>query len=246
MDRRNITVGIRPKVVVGYGLVDVEVKDDEIVDSRFNSNWNKELFYNTDKQYYKLENFYKAVQSSNKYSEAEQQIYFTQRNHKRQQFLQPHKVPKGLDCVFNRFVTWDPEYGDPSVLVLRSLTESGWERYDDPIDHYIISTTPKYTLLDAPLYPCYGYIDKRTGEKVDTTTREEIQDVRMLTKSSNKKQYEEYISALLEEIGCKESWEERFNYDLPLDIIEFCRYTEMFVEENTIYTLKPMVYSFWS
>lgn len=230
---------------MGYGLVDVQVKDDDITDSRFNPNWSKHFFHNIEKQYYKLENFYKAVRSSNKYSEAEQHIYFfTRQNDKRQKF-QPHKVPKGSDCVFDTFVTWDPEFGDPSVLVLRSFV-GGWERYGDPIDQYIISTTPKYTLLDAPLYPCYGYIDKHTGKKVDATTNQAIQDIKMLTDSSNKKEFQEYISEELEEIGCKESWEERFNYALPPDIIEFCKYTEMFVEEKTIYTLKPIVYSFWS
>lgn len=171
-----------------------------------------------------------------------------------------------------QFTTWETEGGLPNVLVLTPITSHDWVRVDDSIDYYDERTRersredggwikgywelePHFSVLDTPLYPYDSYINNETGERTDDNVREWIYQFRnaSLELMTNPKltdkqvgQYYENIGYALEKLECDTHWTEKWNVTIPAQIIHYCKYVEMFVDESNIYKLQPMIYTYWS
>jgi len=242
-------MGIRIKKVLGYGIANLQCDEDgEIIDERINPDWEEERFGKTFKGY--LE-----------FARAEQE-------RRPRAYGDLHISGDGDKCfrvprpeLYN-FVTFDSEFGLPNVLVLTPITGKEWIRYDDQIDYYeervhgYWDLTPHFDVIDTPLYPYDNYINNETGEyPEDPMVREWIymfrNSVIELTKTgsmSNKQHahHHDMMQKALEELGCELHWTEKWNATIPEQIQDYCRYTQMFQNDKSIWKLLPMIYTYWS
>ncbi len=241
-------MGIRIKKVLGYGLVDVKTEEFDIVDERFNPKWTKNEWV--------AEPEGKTIGEYFEFSRAAAES----RTHRLDLHLFKditfrEKVPE-----LYHFLTWEPEFGLPNVLVLTPITGTDWVRNDDMIDYYeekvrgYHGVEPHVQVLDRPLYPYESYIDKETGEYANSNVQEWIRTfhnsvVELKNPKLGKKMYgvhRNLIELALEEVGCSLHWSEKWNVKIPEQIQDFCKYVEMFRDERTIFTLVPMIYTYWS
>lgn len=175
-----------------------------------------------------------------------------------------HVLINNTDChntKMDNILTYDPEDGDPSIFCITPPENTDWQRSDDIIDHYNEYTQDKYEpisyakVLTVPIYPYNGYINKNTGKPVNTLIRELIYQFRHaeieLHKPSHLLTAKEHENAVimwensLKQLDCSLHWTEKWNVAIPDTVIEFCRYTKLFNDDSTIYSLQPMIYTMW-
>lgn len=150
-------------------------------------------------------------------------------------------------------VVWNGEYGLSNVLVISPPTyQRKWSRYDDAID-YIEETylrkpieEPQANRVDVlrhGIYPFIGYMDKRTGEKLDDKI---FYWVRATNASEKLEEYE--LDLLAKACGFNsnlEAWENVAPI-VPNDVKNIAFFLELFTPLGTWLQLRPVLYTYWS
>lgn len=148
--------------------------------------------------------------------------------------------------IFN-IMTYDPEFGDPSVVLFTPPFHPDWERYDDIIDYTEAKGVPlnNVQVLDTPIYPYVRWMDLRNPkEHPDKVLVDAATTFKFNPKFRDKINVEEIkkrfgfnsIDDMLENIVPV----------VPEEIVELTRYLKVFKDPNTVYQLKPMIYTYWS
>ncbi len=243
-------MGIRIKKVLGYGFVDLKAKDGRLIDDRFNPAW--------------LENTWLAEPKGKTikgYFEFTRAQHDAAEEHRLSDIhLFPDITFREGEPALHHFLTWDPEFGMPEVMVLTPITGTEWVRRDDMIDYYEerarghFGVEPYVQVLDVPLYPYDSYINRETGERANNSVREwiymfrnstlDLKDPKLTPKMYHT--HHDMIRLALDELGCSLHWTEKWNVGIPEQIQDYCKYVEMFKENSTIYTMVPMLYTYWS
>jgi len=240
-------MGIRINIKMGYGLVDLESGiDDPRIDSvslashQKNSNQFATGF---------LDHLRKVVKQVDKSHDSEfhglEYALLIQQLESKQDLLSLWDV-----------VLCDGESGLENVMLLIPPScEETWSRYDDPIDYYLFGATGPFQMNDLPgsgwvydtnrpLYPWVGYMDRHNGERVLSPTADLIRDFYVIKQAANP----DLLKSLCEELGVsnEEELEQRFGAFVPLEIRELVKYLNLFNDEKTTYTLRPLIYCFWA
>lgn len=149
-------------------------------------------------------------------------------------------------------VIHDGEYGLENVLLVVPPTyEDMWTRYDDPID-WIDETYIRQDVgsqanwvkeLRHGIYPFIGYMDKRTGEKLDDRIFHWIRGTNRQPKPN-----EQVLDELAEECGFSDSADALENVApiVPEDIQNVVAYLELFNDPDSWRDLRPIMYTYWS
>lgn len=233
-------MGIRIHKVLGYGFNDLRTTEPDkygirrVDDSRFNPNGWWHAKWDDKEEIWTTEGFKAHCQqivddTDDKYGPLGLMLMEgLQGNH----FRDIHST-----------IAYDYEGGDPEVVVFMPFTNSNWKRFDDVIDYYDHEVKPSVKLLDVPIWPYSGYIDRETGERVDRDTEHWIYLYRNAPETSRE---DEIRSLALKGLGCEKHWMEKYNVSIPEELIEFFRYTKMFADEKAIWSLRPMIYTYWA
>ena len=167
---------------------------------------------------------------------------------------------KKTNMYWYNILTYDSEYGKPSVLCITHPGLKDWYRFDDVIDYYEEYPKNRFSpesyadVLTVPIYPFDAYINNETGEYADQNVRELIYqfrnaEIEMLNPHTSMGRYMTFSQIrydALNQLGCDFHWTEKWNVIIPSSVEEFCRYTKLFVDEKTIWQLQPMIYTYWS
>lgn len=173
------------------------------------------------------------------------------------------------DNYHHAVLTLAPEFGSPSVLLFQPLTYKDWTRYGNVIDSYeagllsseVIYETRVHDLLDAGMsgiYPydgfMYRYPDRETPERFlpheearDSLVglgagkmREALYKIMLLPKaletSKNPEVTKDFQEHLRTDWGCR----------IPCEVLLFAHWSKIFTDFNTVYRLRPVLYTYWS
>lgn len=172
-------------------------------------------------------------------------------------------------------LTLAPEFGSPKVLLFQPLTYKEWTRYGNIIDSYeadLLGPEERYEtrvhdLLDKGLtgiYPyagfMYRYPDRDTPEQFLTPEEElkrdpleyegvglragkmseRLYNVMLLPEAVETSSNPEHTRAFQEHLradwGCR----------IPRQILLFAHWSNIFTEFNTVYRLRPVLYTYWT
>lgn len=149
-------------------------------------------------------------------------------------------------------VTWDGEYGDPAVMVIRPAGFPHWSRYSDAIDteeHFSVSdrTEPVWRHLPGGVFPFSGlWMDARTGQKLDTTAAGLFR--RLLASKRVTHERNEVLKRLAAALKFPDlaAAEAGVVPLVPGEIIRLARWGQLFTREDGWRDLRPVFYSYWS
>lgn len=210
-------MGTRIHKVLGYGLKDLKYKDGFFKDTRLNIE-NLRAIYDGEVDA-ELLGLYKNFLASKEDFESKLELSIVKEsNHL---------------SFYNAFRS--SPYGG-KILVIQPLSHRDWHRYDNIIDYeesgHLIKD--KVKILRSGIYPYINFWDSRDGRVVKG-------DVACAFYRSEKSIFfEELGFATLEE--CKQFLQPA----VPKIIQGLCEFSEIFNDPKTIYTLKPMVFTYWS
>jgi hypothetical protein len=151
-------------------------------------------------------------------------------------------IDEKIKWDFSDVITYDEEFGLKNVILFQPFIKS-WSRYDNSIDYYENpSQMSKIKLINRSLYPFESYINLKTNLNyilVNDTRFSLINIIQILNSDySNEYDYSEY--------GFVDKKDAQTNI-VPIvpDIIHaYIKYLNIFNDENTILTLKPMIYTY--
>lgn len=243
-------MGVRVRIMIGYGLTDLKHRNGKIVDPRVNKG---ALDFSTlEEKKYSREGYLKFCKSQfSKESKAAADLdgSFTfgwmvrgwkeQEKHDKIRKWEPH-----------RSIIWDGEYGLGRVLCFIIPVE--WRahyRYDDMIDYYqnanLDGSKTFVRKLGGGVYPYLTYCDTRTGLRLKDMSI--FPWARLL--NSERKNDMGARQSLLEEIrndNNDQTLEEaHIAPSIPLGIVWLCKYVNAFAQESTIWQLRPIMYCYW-
>jgi hypothetical protein len=236
-------MGIRIHKRLGYGLTDVKAKNYTILDERFNL---QDGYFKDrdDEDTYSIEGLTKHLQDAYESDKKKQGCSMLA------SYVGELKSKRGKEQYTSicDYICHDGEFGMPGVVLFSCLYKD-WNRYDDIID-YVESgrvMKNKVKLLKFPIYPYEFGINKDTGEQ-----RFEFEGnihpyyhIRQAVEMG----WDKYDWDKLKEvtgIGSLEEAKEKIVPGVPEFIVELCKYLKVFKDEKTVYSLKPMVYTYWS
>ena len=217
-------MGIKINLLLGYGITDLIYNEDFIIDdSRINKsgylmqNW-------LDKENYSIEGMNRLYED---------------------------KVMGDLyspDAKIDRCIVHDWEFGLPNVLLIIPPEQyNNWKRRDNTLDYYLHESGclnqnegkyfPWFKELSHGIYPYGNYINIETNEHIDPYTLVEMKEFK------NKIKYRSNLSC--EELNQRMGFN-KYQRAIPKSVVNICKYTELFNDENSIYDLKPMIYCYWS
>lgn len=257
-------MGIRIHKALGYGLTDVKVEKYRIKDDRFNDFGilGKEV----EEKVYEIftpegyEDFCKqhhSYEKNNFFDLVMDLMVLKERREKKDNF----KRKWGVEDSFIHH----GEFGLPNVmLVIPCAEHESWYRFDDMIDYYIENIdsrkTRKYTvdkvdvLEDGGIYPWIGnYFNYKTKEPIKNGGMCcafwcAINTKRDAEKSKKKnKVVPPNPDDLARLIGFNDTNDALQNLRpmIPDCVKAICKYAKVFVDDNTIFDLRPMLYTYW-
>jgi hypothetical protein len=152
-------------------------------------------------------------------------------------------IDEKIKWDFSDVITYDEEFGLKNVILFQPFIKS-WSRYDNSIDYYENpSQMSKIKLINRSLYPFESYINLKTNLNyilVNDNRFSLINIIQILNSDySNDYDYSKY--------GFVDKKDAQTNI-VPIvpDIIHaYIKYLNIFNDENTILTLKPMIYTYW-
>jgi hypothetical protein len=256
-------MGIRIHKVLGYGLADVKVKNYRIVDDRFNNRGilGREVEEEIEEKF-TPEGYEEYCQLNHSYEKDKyfdltmDRIALRERREK--------KDHRKHWAVYNSFIH-QGEFGLPNVMLVVPCGEyESWYRFDDTIDYYIESIesrkSRKYCiskidiLEDGGIYPWIGnYFNIKTNQKVENGLGPAFWRVinakRDIAKSRKKnKPNIENPDELAKLMGFDDTTDAIANLrpEVPDCVRAICKYAKVFVDDNVINHLRPMLYTYWS
>lgn len=244
-------MGIRIHRVLGYALTDLRLdsKKEKVIDKRINLNCD---VLNDRENIGSIDDFISYVNANRAPKSQDSGVQFLEIQLKNQ----PETVAKELGlCVLQ-----DTEFGMGNVICIIPPSEfTNWRRYDDIID-YMMSAheSPdggiKDTIvtLDKGIWPWEGYINRSNGERVDISSYfvyNRLADG--LSKGGYQVSEIPKVKGSLDKISKKMGFksfrdaEKNLTPTITSEVIWLCRYLNLFNDENTAFTLKPVVYTYW-
>jgi hypothetical protein len=164
----------------------------------------------------------------------------------------------GAKRDLSRCLTYNPEFGMPTVLVLTPLGKPDWSRYDDDMD-YTMETylrprkaqTNHVEVLPHPPFPFNGfYMDNRTGERLNDRVMWWIRarsNFDSLPRAGRAAALEG-LDLLAAECTPYADHEEASRYvipQVPEEIRDLAEYGELFTEPDVWLQLRPVLYTYW-
>jgi len=241
--------------VLGYGFDDLKYDKKELTDSRLNFNsflLNEEEFMN---------HFdFRASKALEDYKK-----FLSQKDLKLGMDT-PRSIGDLIDkggVYVDNAVTFDSEFGSKKVicftpLTLIKTTSSPWKRYGDHIDSYDSESKknpykPRVQIIKGGIYPFISnYEDRETGKRLDSWSLNSW--LRNYDKLKGKDFSEATAVELYDleitasELGYKtvEEARDRIVASPQPDIVNLLRWSGTINDENALYNLKPMLYTYWS
>jgi hypothetical protein len=153
-------------------------------------------------------------------------------------------------------IIYDFELGrNDTIVFIPPSNQRSWVHVDDPIDYYhetvVNKQKPNVVHMDRPLFPWISYSNIANGNPI-RLTNESTETLRMLRYIDERNELlsEQLIEYASEQL--KLTPEQVPNYNkfivptIPTELVELLKYINAFTQYNTIYTLSPMIYTFWS
>jgi hypothetical protein len=229
-------MGIRIHKRMGYGLADVKHNTDgEITDKRFNlkDGWFNLSFEQKEKKSFKkFEEHLKNVVEKDKKENGCSSLFLELITLKENKF------------DFVDLIHHDSEFGISKIVLFQTFYKD-WSRYDDIIDYMEAKDcTSTYKMFNKPIYPYDSWINIKTGLpyiEVDGT-KLMCHD---LLRNINYFKTELYS---VKHLGYESAQELKKDIVpmVPEIIKEYCKFLKVFNDEETVKTLKPMTYTYWS
>lgn len=164
------------------------------------------------------------------------------------------------------FVLSDAEYGIPGVvMIIPPECSNHWSRYDNVIDYYehqvhhpAKGAVNDIQFLDVPLFPFHGYMDARTGKRYRNEKRPEahfandfwfeVRSARELLKGKRKRMFTVSSRLNADRLGFKNTREAKKHIApiLPQSVIALAQFLNLFINDETIWQLRPAIYTYWS
>jgi len=243
-------MGVRPNKVIGYGLTNLKVKDYKVIDSRINKegiifNWEK---YEQESITQYLQNIKCDVEDN-----LDQYLNYSMVKHA----LNENPDLEPADCII-----CNTEYGLDNILVIVPPGHADkWVRHDNTLDWYqetypynnaFESQKNRVQTLNNGIFPYSEmYMDKRTNHEF--SSREEMDSIiliiRLITYSqSTLKEESPALSKLVNKLGFNnlEEYQENVVPIIPDCVQTFCEYYKIFNDPETVYELRPMIYTYWA
>lgn len=243
-------MGIRLHKILGYGFDDVRSEGSRIVDDRFNPDGFARIWDDEDRgSRWNLEGYIEFLTRKRlalKGSECGVSMHAIS--------MECYDLENGSEKFWlEDAICFRPEFGLPNVFCVTPLSESkSWQRYNDPIDiaieEYRLEQNPTFEInhcefLKNGFYPwCYSFRDRRDGRQLNKGC--EFRRASSLPR--------ERACGLLEELSREmgfeslEECEANFAPCVPDTVASICEYCEIFSDPNLVWSLKPMIYSYWS
>ncbi|RTK96120.1 MAG: hypothetical protein EKK64_04780 [Neisseriaceae bacterium] len=222
-------MGTRVNKVLGWGLIDVKTKSEKIIDPRFN----KEgfLFEDYEMSFNQLDLIEELKKAKDeKTLDLDLSYSIKALNEKK-------------SCIYDIV-----HYNCKKTICFASLWNEDHRRHDDPIDYHEecaiaeknknYSLKDKVLLLNSGIYPFLSYMDSRTGKKLGDFA---FHAKRLINTGQ---QVDEHTLAVL---GFKDTKEckEFMHPVIPDSLIVSLKYLKIFNDDNTIFQLRPMIFTFW-
>ena len=156
------------------------------------------------------------------------------------------------------FYHYDEEYGLKNACIFKPLFGfKDWYRFDNTIDYMEhierrVGNLPDSYVINfrwSCLYPFQSFVDAKTGDRLRT---DPFSTVRMINSYLDKGEIpdpcHEWESFEHGSDGKYKTWKE-FKENVfpavPDSIVQFCKFYNVFKDEKTVHTLKPMLYVYW-
>jgi hypothetical protein len=242
-------MGLRIRKLLGYALTDVKTKNGDLADPRINpegilgegkdaEDWTEEGYFQFAKRKFGYE--------SGEFAKADYCHLIGETIDGYDAFMllgetEPPHSRKPLS--FYNAVTYNGEYGRKNILLVTPITHPEWQRYDDVIDYY---NEPKvgarYREIRGGLYPYNGfYINRFTKEHV-----KHAPSIYRALWSGKLKDEEENVLMKFAGFENVKEFKKTIVPDIPDCIRLTCEYTNLFVNLDVVYDLKPILYTFWA
>lgn len=265
-------MGIRIHKVLGYGLTDFKGfdKDPRInpkfdytsADDKYNATAFKEYFT---QRYLELKDI--REKTKNPYAREyglEWNCYFRNETYDKN-IADGYPQRDHIDAAKNGFYFYDSvcydsfceESDDPYPICFTTPIYSDWYRYDDIIDYYENSNEDGVKLLNRPIYPHDGFEYIKDGSRA--------KDIHEILRHINYLKDERYVGIpreKMDEVLCNntelndmcqyrvgvnysEFWD-TVNFMVAPIVYEYLRFTGIFINEQEIRKLKPMILTYWN
>jgi hypothetical protein len=262
-------MGIRIHKQLGYALTDLEYDLDqwEATDERLNLEW----FNDNETRWDQTEEFVEWVLSNPDEVEAllkdemgVEEVYVNLLIMGIEDHVEQHGIRTPL---FHSPLTHAAEFGEENVLLFQPVTVSGWTRYDDSIDYYdhVARDAMESELVDLyndvyrnGIYPYEGpmlrYPDRETPEHLlkpieecEDTGNFGIRQGRLRSRTYNVMigHGEGYECPFEEGAELLEHLRNDWGFNIPMEIQLFAHWSGVFEDFNTVYRLRPVLYTYW-
>lgn len=226
-------MGLRIVKMMGYGLTDVKSSKEVIADPRINSNsvllnWNDS---NVPKRWQVINYRKWLIEKSEDKDVIVKAEYLIESN-----WIKDHNGD------INRCLIWKPECNKKILCLMPMSSTDQWFRYDDPIDYYEENGTPrnKVKILPHGIFPYTGFfIHKQTKQAIES----QLASAYFRLEKNLKK--ERLLFAKLMKFESLQDCEDNLISDIPNPLKMLCEYTRLFNDPDTVYQLKPMIYTYW-
>lgn len=224
-------MGIRITKVMGYGLTDLKVRKGKIVDSRINP---EGMMFNKS---YSTEGFSKWCAEKYESLKAGETL-----NGKIDFYLEMEAIKKHQKTRLLETVQCQTEFNSKILCITPISSLDQWYRHDDTIDYYEAGTKirNKVKLLKHGIFPydCL-YMHRETKSPIQYELAAAFHRLEPEFKK------ERTLMAKLMGFKSQRDCEQNLALKVPSPIHMLCEYGKMFTDSDTVYRLKPMIYTFW-
>lgn len=268
-------MGIRIHKAIGYGLTDVQGDKDTwpIADPRINDK-SLAFDYEMDLKAYAtwLEERYPELDQSkegwaDEFRERPLMDQFWLRDRQRESPRDVRARTRDIsDCVI-----YSPEYGLPNVLLIQPVAMYDWSRYADAIDYpwewlSHPDSDDHVEHLPGPIYPFVTWMDKDTGQRVNDDHMWVLRNhsrprwimrgsLPVLIEPEERYRYfpreglrdDETLGEIAKNLGFDglEWLREHVVPQVPGEVRDLCEFAEMFTDDATWRSLRPLIYTYW-
>lgn len=265
-------MGIRIHKVLGYGLTDfLGFEKDPRINPKFNYNSAEENFDAEKFKKYFKQRYLELKDIREKTKDVYAREYGFEWNHYFRKETYDKYVADGysqidhIDAIktgfyFHNSICYNyfcEESDEPYPICFTTPIYSDWYRYDDIIDYYDNSPDDDVKLLNRPIYPHDGFEYIKDGSRA-RNIHEIIRHINYLKDEKYVDMSEEELHSILCNntelndmcqhcvgVNYSEFWD-TVNFMVAPIVYEYLRFTGMFINEQEIRKLKPMIVTYWS
>jgi len=177
-----------------------------------------------------------------------------------------HAEEHGTYTSFHKVMTHTPEFGESNILLFQPLTHTEWTRHDDTVDFYTSVLRGDQGLENEVLdllelercgiYPYEKYMvrypDVETPEQFLKGVQSEEGSLGIRQGKLPIMAYQMLVGTYREGSKPRVGGEalrhflEDWNVTIPLEILLFAHWSNIFTDFNTVYRLRPVLYTYWS